>query len=228
MDVDWLERAHPRAGGENRFALHVYPAGTGSSPRGRGKLDRVREPLAPPGLIPARAGKTTRQTRRIRSLAAHPRAGGENDPTDPTHPLACGSSPRGRGKLAAALNVQPSERLIPARAGKTMQSTYPDAHYRAHPRAGGENGARFTQSWPRSGSSPRGRGKRADEEAPAGRVGLIPARAGKTPLARWPRGPRQAHPRAGGENVTNRHVIAGGAGSSPRGRGKRLKRCTNR
>ena len=50
---------------------------------------------------------------------------------------------------------------------------------------------------------------------------LIPARAGKTPSSRPRSTERRAHPRAGGENAGPRGGVDLGAGSSPRGRGKR-------
>ena len=72
-----------------------------------------------------------------------------------------------------------------------------------------------------TGSSPRGRGKRARWPRIAGKPRLIPARAGKTaasdPCARSTR----AHPRAGGENGTLAATVVVTGGSSPRGRGKR-------
>ena len=50
-----------------------------------------------------------------------------------------GSSPRGRGKLGAALSDLISSGLIPARAGKTPGRWARASLARAHPRAGGEN-----------------------------------------------------------------------------------------
>ena len=50
---------------------------------------------------------------------------------------------------------------------------------------------------------------------------LIPAWAGKTRAIRCPRGRRAAHPRVGGENVSERRPASARMGSSPRGRGKR-------
>ena len=73
------------------------------------------------------------------------------------------------------------------------------------------------------GSSPLTRGKHGDGLLVDFEHGLIPTHAGKTrrPLggssARW------AHPHSRGENLTHRHVIAGGAGSSPLTQGKRIK-----
>ena len=51
---------------------------------------------------------------------------------------------------------------------------------------------------------------------------LIPARAGKTPRPRRPSCSAWAHPRAGGENYRAIGPASGPAGSSPRGRGKRV------
>ena len=50
----------------------------------------------------------------------------------------------------------------------------------AHPRAGGENRKTHPLRAPHSGSSPRGRGKRAERLPAVAHKGLIPARAGKT------------------------------------------------
>ena len=94
------------------------------------------------------------------------------------------------------------------------------ARSEAHPRAGGENGSTSKAISPRSGSSPRGRGKRRRIGPRWARERLIPARAGKTRggAVRARRG--RAHPRAGGENSMRRWPRTPFFGSSPRGRGK--------
>ena len=171
---------HPRAGGENLTPAGRLVIDGGSSPRGRGKHRagaRVREH---PGLIPARAGKTSigRATSR-----AWP-----------------GSSPRGRGKRGINRRLRRLFRLIPARAGKTTHSAARVTPVPAHPRAGGENREEISRIQERSGSSPRGRGKRLSASLWTGRWRLIPARAGKTFLVPVARFRRRAHPRAGGEN----------------------------
>ena len=73
-----------------------------------------------------------------------------------------------------------------------------------------------------SGSSPLTRGK--PHGAPPGTsvVGLIPAHAGKTPVAHEPSGGRWAHPRSRGENAAERDPYSDETGSSPLTRGKRL------
>ena len=151
-------------------------------------------------LIPAWAGKTAGTGGRSPSGASHPRAGGENERRRSRRRGRPGSSPRGRGKRIADLVEVIAERLIPARAGKTLRCISPPRTSAAHPRAGGENplptgtGARV------GGSSPRGRGKlRRFLSAMAGR-GLIPAWAGKTVAQVVRLEVLGAHPRVGGEN----------------------------
>ena len=173
----------------------------GSSPRGRGK--RVNERSAPnrPGLIPAWAGKTDTPTR----LAAH----------------VPGSSPRGRGKRVEGGGRQRCQRLIPAWAGKTRGYGRADRGLTAHPRVGGENIVCATCRRCPKGSSPRGRGKRANRTGYLALTRLIPAWAGKTRAGQRRRERPRAHPRVGGENVPFASGHRGGDGSSPRGRGKR-------
>ena len=192
--------AHPRAGGENVPSMTSASASSGSSPRGRGKPTRATWQDAHPGLIPARAGKTTGSRAASRTPAAHPRAGGENGKLDDTKHMLTGSSPRGRGKPIAALSPSCTSGLIPARAGKTSESCHWHPESRAHPRAGGENPRPRDRLGSRPGSSPRGRGKRRAK--PAGQLlqRLIPARAGKTTSCTWCGIRAPAHPRAGGEN----------------------------
>ena len=94
----------------------------------------------------------------------------------------------------------------------------------AHPRAGGESSLRPITILSPAGSSPRGRGKPSETPLTPRSVRLIPARAGKTGRE-YRRSPgRRAHPRAGGENSPYGVVQECSAGSSPRGRGKPLRR----
>ena len=86
---------------------------------------------------------------------------------------------------------------------------------------GGENCSSPGGMRRRTGSSPRGRGKHADDGAPADRHGLIPAWAGKTRVCVVCSLVGPAHPRVGGENTATPCPSARSSGSSPRGRGKR-------
>ena len=92
-------RAHPRACGENAQVYNDILPGGGSSPRVRGKRGRRQGHRRPGGLIPARAGKTSRRSAGTWRRRAHPRACGEN------------------GVDLGLFGYH--ARLIPARAGKT-------------------------------------------------------------------------------------------------------------
>ena len=217
----WIaRRAHPRAGGENAIPAPGPSPVPGSSPRGRGKLVRVKIPHRSFRLIPARAGKTVGVCVEQGFWPAHPRAGGENRDCGRERRGSAGSSPRGRGKPRCIEIYLGQHGLIPARAGKTSWTSPTSSLPWAHPRAGGENELLGAHRALAFGSSPRGRGKRTTLNADRSHVGLIPARAGKTEPSsssptRW-----RAHPRAGGENPTVASPEPREAGSSPRGRGK--------
>ena len=131
-----------------------------------------------------------------------------------------GSSPRGRGKRRGWPVRATPARLIPARAGKTRCPPSSRVARWAHPRAGGENKSLHTIHSSVLGSSPRGRGKRELTFRCVVFYRLIPARAGKTLLARAVSAVLGAHPRAGGENLELDDLGWLRNGSSPRGRGK--------
>ena len=114
-----MRRLIPARAGKTCFACHSLIFLIGSSPRGRGKLERRSRPHAAPELIPARAGKTLGWSLLRRVQRAHPRAGGENVAFGAQGLDAAGSSPRGRGKHRRDHAGRGPVRLIPARAGKT-------------------------------------------------------------------------------------------------------------
>ena len=180
-------RAHPRAGGENGMMVEAPKPGAGSSPRGRGKRVAPPTPTVSPGLIPARAGKTSSLYGSRSAASAHPRAGGENTFGARIAATAAGSSPRGRGKPSISVFWVPLYGLIPARAGKTYPRNSGHRRSRAHPRAGGENKLAMNVSYSSQGSSPRGRGKPRPRGWGKSPFRLIPARAGKTsrPPVAW-------------------------------------------
>ena len=193
-------RAHPRACGENHHREEGCRRAGGSSPRVRGKPPAQRQERDRGGLIPARAGKTDLVAAHVGARAAHPRACGENPTRDGASICRAGSSPRVRGKPRRGHAPRLRCGLIPARAGKTKQSNTPYLRPWAHPRACGENVKDGVPLRSALGSSPRVRGKRVGAGLRGVHGRLIPARAGKTSPnpARTP--PRQAHPRACGEN----------------------------
>ena len=201
------------------------------APTAHRRTPRLRGIRVPQGLvfdsqwfIPARAGKTIGRREGRTMRPAHPHAGGENTATQVDDNTIKGSSPRGRGKPRNVLPSLGRAGLIPARAGKTVCGWVCELGLRAHPRAGGENREGNTRSQFVFGSSPRGRGKRDDVRGELGCEGLIPARAGKTRDGTQCRSSAWAHPRVGGENGDGGNRTPRRVGSSPRRRGKRLRR----
>ena len=151
--------AHPRSRGENITWIAQLITSCGSSPLTRGKRVPGCPQLRADRLIPAHAGKTSRQKRFLRGGRAHPRSRGENVSDDGTQSRARGSSPLTRGKRSCGPWGRGRARLIPAHAGKTCASAARASTRAAHPRSRGEN--RPTVSWPTAttGSSPLTRGK---------------------------------------------------------------------
>ena len=94
----------------------------------------------------------------------------------------------------------------------------------AHPRVCGENYLHMNSMPQANGSSPRVRGKLAPRTRHRHPTRLIPACAGKTQDEERLVGVDAAHPRVCGENSSSMVSVASVAGSSPRVRGKRLRR----
>ena len=172
--------AHPRSRGENASVMRLGVGSGGSSPLARGKLQLLLVQARGAGLIPARAGKTSRGLIGARVMRAHPRSRGEN--VNPPDCVVChsGSSPLARGKRVRAASDRRRGGLIPARAGKTSPARAGAASARAHPRSRGENAVTTPIAGTQAGSSPLARGKRTGLCRLLRRTGLIPARAGKT------------------------------------------------
>ena len=177
---------------------------SGSSPRGRGKLNL--------------------ETVTDEAVVAHPRVGGENTLDGLVVDLATGSSPLTRGKLISLTPTVGRRGLIPAHAGKTVSVRITMSPFPAHPRSRGENRARMSRAAPTGGSSPLTRGKPRTRHTQHVPRGLIPAHAGKT--LRRPLAARvtAAHPRSRGENNGLSSVAGYVNGSSPLTRGKHRHR----
>ena len=115
-----------------------------------------------------------------------------------------GSSPRGRGKLGCAAQHQEVQGLIPAHAGKTINTVWNIVST--------------------VGSSPLTRGKQLQRCPDVAGLGLIPAHTGKTASELVIMPAPLAHPRSHGENPPVRSALVAGLGSSPLTRGKRPRR----
>ena len=155
---------------------------------------------------------------------AHPRSRGENCARASDEFHATGSSPLTRGKRLGRRALLLLFGLIPAHAGKTCRGRSVGSRSRAHPRSRGENLAGSFHSLPIVGSSPLTRGKRHAALSINLHLGLIPAHAGKTALARHGPAYDRAHPRSRGENSDVGAPHQRARGSSPLTRGKRSGR----
>ena len=134
--------------------------------------------------------------------------------------MACGSSPRVRGKHGLGKPVTLPRRIIPARAGQTMLLHRGSCNSPDHPRACGANREEARVAGRLHGSSPRVRGKLRCSRACAIRARIIPARAGQTPINPAYSSTSSDHPRACGANKFGTVMSSPRLGSSPRVRGK--------
>ena len=154
--------------------------GSGSSPRVRGTLESTGVGEALGRIIPARAGNTAGRRCALADASDHPRACGEHVSSRIDASTPDGSSPRVRGTHPLWRWPGVGRRIIPARAGNTVQCQSGLCHRTDHPRACGEHAAAAITACSIAGSSPRVRGTQADgyPDEVAGRI--IPARAGNT------------------------------------------------
>ncbi len=218
---------HPRVGGEHARAAPIPTPTSGSSPRGRGTRMTDRCSTSGTRFIPAWAGNTSHPSIRITAPTVHPRVGGEHCLVFKIEIAQNGSSPRGRGTLFHGGGADLARRFIPAWAGNTRCRPSRSARRAVHPRVGGEHTHTTMTSRAARGSSPRGRGTRYFSRQDADRNRFIPAWAGNTrqlpPASTY----AAVHPRVGGEHADAGQDGGTGHGSSPRGRGTRLRNASD-
>ena len=194
--------------------------GTGSPPRGRGKVGLDGGLSEAVGITPAQAGKSKLALCTPSCPTDHPRAGGEKVSPLSAVALSRGSPPHGRGKERRVVDHHPLPGITPAQAGKRIRRPDTERAYWDHPCVGGEKMLTGNATDDETGSPPRGRGK--DKEHPplpgAGRI--TPAWAGKSRRTVFAVFRPEDHPRMGGEKARWYPIKYGGQGSPPRGRGK--------
>ena len=200
----------------------------GSSPRMRGKPMQTADKVDEHRIIPAHAGQTRPRPRTPVSPTDHPRACGANGSMTCAFRSCSGSSPRMRGKPAEVEETATGVRIIPAHAGQTALRRHPCTREPDHPRACGANTGKDAEKHFKDGSSPRMRGKHASYGFIQAFSRIIPAHAGQTECGTRARGRRTDHPRACGANGTVNGVNQRQHGSSPRMRGKRVRRRQGR
>ncbi|RYM92971.1 hypothetical protein PG2011B_1426 [Bifidobacterium animalis subsp. lactis] len=212
-------RDHPRACGEHHANKGKTAGQGGSSPRLRGTLDAVRNPLAHAGIIPALAGNMCMPLLMMVSFRDHPRACGEHPYKNPILNHTAGSSPRLRGTSVHERSGEHRRGIIPALAGNIRRPNRGGSCRWDHPRACGEHARRWQQSGLDEGSSPRLRGTSRIMPERRRALGIIPALAGNMRACSSPSPDTGDHPRACGEHLTNPWDPMDASGSSPRLRG---------
>ena len=152
----------------------------GSSPRVRGAVGPLTVEVQALGIIPARAGSSSRKSASSSTTRDHPRACGEQALCESGDSISVGSSPRVRGADALPDTRGHLFGIIPARAGSRSRGAAFGTPVRDHPRACGEQVSPRVLRNPHVGSSPRVRGAvSAIYRYPKTR-GIIPARAGSS------------------------------------------------
>ena len=159
---------HPRSRGVYTFAWAAISSSVGSSPlarglRGFGSLVGVNS-----GIIPARAGFTTRPEPPTSTTRDHPRSRGVYATVYGAVTGKSGSSPLARGLPWRRLRGRPDRGIIPARAGFTRHAATRSRRSRDHPRSRGVYSARTVSPLIVVGSSPLARGlpdRRTDENS---------------------------------------------------------------
>ncbi len=111
--------AHPRTRGEHELSSTPAMSRMGSSPHARGARGARLQRRPARGLIPARAGSTSRPGCAPGSRRAHPRTRGEHFRPGRGRCSRRGSSPHARGAPRVAACFGAPLGLIPARAGST-------------------------------------------------------------------------------------------------------------
>ena len=112
-------RDHPRVCGEKPESGRWGEQDAGSPPRMRGKEWYLQGENPAPGITPAYAGKSSRESDCCNELQDHPRVCGEKVKLSYTDDDAEGSPPRMRGKDGVNDSAQAVTGITPACAGKS-------------------------------------------------------------------------------------------------------------
>ena len=186
----------------------------------RGRVFLANYERAGVRITPARAGKRTKPLKPVSLFRDHPRACGEEGVFHIIHKALEGSPPRVRGRGRRHPRPPGSDRITPARAGKSCSPAHFSGSGRDHPRACGEEFSSQPVSWPTLGSPPRVRGRGGLACISAHSAGITPARAGKSERREVPPRGGRDHPRACGEEPDAVLDELGWQGSPPRVRGR--------
>ncbi len=157
------------------------------SPRVRGCSLLAQDAVLAEGVVPARAGLFPRPLPVVASPLRGPRACGVVPSSSMRRPSATRWSPRVRGCSPCLPQRAWWQVVVPARAGLFPRTAARSAGPAGGPRACGvvPAASTFPEWWPRW--SPRVRGCSHHAGRHPDESGVVPARAGLFPRARWPR-----------------------------------------
>ena len=145
--------------GEKKRLAACAQTAEGSPPRMRGKAFRPAVIARWHRITPACAGKSCPLPRRTVSVRDHPRVCGEKRPDWKNEVELVGSPPRVRGKDAIQRHPSCGFGITPACAGKRRTDSKTTLSHEDHPRVCGEKTPFSENSFTKSGSPPRVRGK---------------------------------------------------------------------
>ena len=206
--------------GEKKRLAACAQTAEGSPPRMRGKAFRPAVIARWHRITPACAGKSCPLPRRTVSVRDHPRVCGEKRPDWKNEVELVGSPPRVRGKDAIQRHPSCGFGITPACAGKRRTDSKTTLSHEDHPRVCGEKTPFSENSFTKSGSPPRVRGKACAICTFPLSQRITPACAGKRGIALDAGTMVLDHPRVCGEKTPMRSEGVRGVGSPPRVRGK--------
>ena len=185
--------------GEKKRLAACAQTAEGSPPRMRGKAFRPAVIARWHRITPACAGKSCPLPRRTVSVRDHPRVCGEKRPDWKNEVELVGSPPRVRGKDAIQRHPSCGFGITPACAGKRRTDSKTTLSHEDHPRVCGEKTPFSENSFTKSGSPPRVRGKACAICTFPLSQRITPACAGKSALGSPAFSSNRDHPRVCGE-----------------------------
>ena len=166
--------------GENLIYAEVQRDGLDTTPRVRGKLDRMLLTVCQERYNPACAGKTQAQCGIEVRTPIQPRVCGENHYRNQLPRSCIDTTPRVRGKHNLGVYTSVRCGYNPACAGKTIFGSRSAGRFRIQPRVCGENKTGAIWLAALEDTTPRVRGKRFEAPIRQFYTRYNPACAGKT------------------------------------------------
>ena len=187
----------------------------GSPPLARERPEEERSNILGVGITPARAGKTSALMSSYAAPGDHPRSRGKDFALCTILPWLPGSPPLARERLFRDYDKRYSTGITPARAGKTRDTSRIIRIDRDHPRSRGKDTRHHAPPSVFLGSPPLARERPDGPLGSVFRIGITPARAGKTHPASQTFRRFQDHPRSRGKDFSTTSWLVATTGSPP-------------